>query len=149
MRHILFSMQFKGAATPGAEKGVMKATTSATSCSVQTVIGQEGVDGVFHPADGGMAFFESEVKMTGDQKFLETGSIAFGEGDHTLEFSTVGEGHLEASADPKTMAGAVVWKVDGGEGQFAGASGYITSNFLLTSSGEVTDYQMGVIYLKG
>ena len=80
-------------------------------------------------------------------KFLERGSISFGD-DHTLEFSTMGEGHLGASADPKTMSGAVTWKVDGGEGQFQGASGFITSNFLVTDQGEVTDYQFGVIFLK-
>ncbi len=148
MRQIIYTMQFKGTATPGAEEGVLKATTSATSCTVQTVIGNDGVTSAFHVAEGGMAFFESEVRMTGKQKFQETGSIAFGEGDHSLEFSTVGEGHMEPSADPTTVAGAVSWKVDRGEGQFAGATGYITSNFQVSSTGEVTDHHVGVIYVK-
>jgi hypothetical protein len=35
-----------------------------------------------------------------------------------------------------------------GEGQFGGASGYITSNFTMDESGHVTDNQLGVIYVK-
>lgn len=147
MRHIVYCMQFKGAATAGADEGVMKATTSATSCSLKTIVGPDGVEGAFAPAEGSMAFFESEVRMTGGDKFQESGSISFGD-DHNLTFSTLGEGHLAASADPHTMSGAVSWKVDGGEGQFTGATGYITSNFLVSDKGEVTDYQFGVIYLK-
>jgi hypothetical protein len=148
MRHIIYSMQFKGTATPGSDKGVLKATTSATSASMRTVVGPDGVEGCFIPAEGGMAFFESEVRMTGPQHFTETGSIAFGEGDHTLNFSTVGQGELIPSADPKEMSGAVTWKVDSGEGQFQGATGYITSNFLVSDQGEVTDYHFGLIFLK-
>jgi hypothetical protein len=86
--------------------------------------------------------------MTGPQHFTETGSIAFGEGDHMLNFSTVGQGELIPSADPKEMSGAVTWKVDSGEGQFQGATGYITSNFLVSDQGEVTDYHFGLIFLK-
>lgn len=147
MRHIIYTMQFKGTATPGAEEGVMKATTSATSCSVKSVVGPDGVTGSFIPAEGDVAFFESEVRMTGADKFVERGSISFGD-DHTIEFSTLAEGHLGPSADPKTMTGAITWKVDSGAGQFEGATGYITSNFLVSSTGEVTDYQFGVIFVK-
>ncbi|MBV8818795.1 MAG: hypothetical protein JO022_10600 [Acidobacteriaceae bacterium] len=63
MRHIIYSMQFKGKASPAGEEGVMKATTTATSCSIKTVVGNDGVEGSFIPAEGGMAFFESEVRM--------------------------------------------------------------------------------------
>ncbi len=147
MRHIIYCMQFKGTATPASEQGVLKATTSATSASVKTVVGPEGVEGAFVPAEGGMAFFESEVKMAGAHQFTESGSISFGD-DHTLNFSTVGHGELIPSADPKEMSGAVTWKVDSGEGQFQGATGYITSNFLVNDKGEVTDYHFGLIFLK-
>jgi hypothetical protein len=43
--------------------------------------------------------------------------------------------------------GAVTWRIDGGDGQFAGAQGLITSNFLVGPNGEVTDHHLGVIYL--
>lgn len=147
MRHIIYSMQFKGTAGPSAEEGVMKATTSATSCSLKTVVGNDGVEGTFIPAEGGMAFFESEVRMTGSDKFMENGIISFGD-EHSLKFSTVGEGTLSPNADSKTMTGAVIWKVESGEGQFNGATGYITSNFSIGAAGEVTDYHLGSIFLK-
>ncbi len=148
MRHIIYCMQFKGTATPGSETGTLKATTSAISASAKTVVGPDGVEGAFIPAEGGMAYFESEVHMTGKDSFAESGTITFGDGDHTLTFSTVGQGQLRPCADPKEMAGAVTWQVDSGEGQFTGASGYITSNFLVSGTGEVTDYHFGLIFLK-
>jgi hypothetical protein len=147
MKHVIYSMQFKGTVVPGGE-GIMKSTTSATSCSIQSLIGPDGVEGTFHPVEGGLAWFESEVRLAGQHAFTETGTISFGEDEHELRFSTVGEGHMGPSADEKYSAGAVTWKVDGGEGQFEGASGYITSNFIITEDGEVTDYQFGVIFLK-
>jgi hypothetical protein len=52
------------------------------------------------------------------------------------------------SPDPALKQGTVTWKLEGGEGQLNGADGVITSNFTITQDGEVTDYQMGVIYLK-
>ena len=149
MRQVIFNLQFRGAAAPGgAEKGVLKATTSATSCSMKTVMTPDGVEGAFAPAEGGLAFFESEVRMTAPDAFTESGTITFGDGDNSLRFSTVGQGHLGPSADAKYMAGAVTWKVEGGEGQFEGASGLITSNFVLSDDGEVVDHQLGVIFVK-
>jgi hypothetical protein len=41
-----------------------------------------------------------------------------------------------------------MWHVDGGEGQFAGANGIITSNFTLSATGEVTDNHFGVIFVR-
>ena len=149
MNHIIYCMQFKGTAAPaGGESGVLKATTSATSCDIRTVVGTNGVDAKFQAADGGMAYFESEVRITAPDAFLESGTIAFGEGGHGLKFSTVGQGHLAPTPDSKAMAGTVTWKIESGEGQFAGAQGLITSNFMLGGDGQVTDYHFGVIFLK-
>jgi hypothetical protein len=148
MPQIIFNLQFRGAATPAGESGVMKATTSATSCSMETIMDSSGVTGTFSPVEGGLAYFESEVRITSPEAFTESGSITFGEGDDLLRFSTVGTGHLSPSSDPKQMHGAVIWKVDGGEGQFEGATGLITSNFLLTEAGDVVDHQFGLVFVK-
>ncbi len=147
MKHVIYSMQFKGTAASGGEN-IMKVTTSATSCSMDSVVGTDGVESAFHPAEGGLAYFESEVRLTDTNTFTETGTISFGEDEHLLRFSTVGHGVLGPSADPKYSAGSVTWKVDGGEGQFEGASGLITSNFLVLEDGEITDYHFGVIFVK-
>jgi hypothetical protein len=60
----------------------------------------------------------------------------------------VGQGYLGPSADPKLKHGSVIWRVDSGEGQFAEASGLITSNFTINEAGEVTDNHFGVIFVK-
>jgi hypothetical protein len=107
------------------------------------------VTGSFIPAEGGLAYFESEVRMTGADTFQENGTISFGEEDDSLKFSTVGQGYLGPQAGSPSMAGAVSWKVEGGEGQFKDATGLITSNFSVDASGQVVDHHFGVIYVKG
>lgn len=148
MAQIIFNLQFRGRAAAGAETGVMKATTSATSCKMETIVGSDGVKGTFSPAEGGLAYFESEVRIQTPESFTEAGTISFGDGDHSLRFTTVGQGYLAPSAEPKHMHGAVTWKVEGGEGQFEGATGLITSNFVLSDTGDVVDHQFGLIFVK-
>ena len=148
MKQVIYAMQFKGKAAPGASPNVMKAATSAASNTLTTVVGADGVQGKFEPTTGGKAQFESEVTLTGATSFLEKGTIRFGERNNLLHFSTIEHGYLGDSADAKLKSGAVMWRVDGGEGQFAGASGYITSNFTLSDAGDVIDNQFGVIFVK-
>ena len=53
--------------------------------------------------------------------------------------TAVGEGTLAPSADAELMHGSVIWRITQGRGGFEGASGLITSNFLLTpATGEGT-----------
>src|SRR5260370_37336662 len=131
MRQITYSMEFKGTATPaGEEPGVLKATTSATSCSLVTVVGADGVSGTFHPAEGDVAYFESEVRSTGKDMFLESGTITFGDGGHSLRFSTSAQGHMGPSGQGKQLAGAVIWKVEGGEVQFHNPPRLLPPTFL-------------------
>ena len=148
MRQMIHALQFKGQASPveGAS-GVLKATTSAPSCSIRTEVGANGVRGELRPLDGGTAQFESEVTLIGDNSLMESGTITFGEGGNRLHFSTVGQGYLGPSADPKVSTGAVTWQIDEGEGQFEGATGLITSNFTVSDTGEVVDHHLGVIFL--
>ena len=147
MKQIIYAMQFKGKAGPGPSANVMKAVTSASSTTITTEIGAEAIHATIKAAQGGKAEFESEVTLTGETAFLEKGTIRFGDGNR-LQFSTVEHGYLGDSADPKLKSGAVMWRVDGGEGQFAGATGFITSNFTLSDAGDITDNQFGVIFVK-
>jgi hypothetical protein len=88
------------------------------------------------------------VTFTGETAFLEEGILTLGDTPHRLSFSTVGQGYLGPSADPQLKHGSVIWKVERGEGQFAGATGLITSNFFVSSTGEVTDNHCGVLFVK-
>src|SRR5262249_13456375 len=129
MPYLTYAMQFTGHAVPASADGsVLKAKTTAPSASLVSSVGPGGLEGTLQPAPGGEASFASEVTFTGETSFQEVGTIAFGAG-HRLRFSTVGSGYLGTSADPALKHGTVMWRVDGGEGQFAGASGLITSNF--------------------
>ncbi len=149
MKQVIYAMQFKGNAAPKAgATGVIKAATSASSCTLNSVVSAAGIGGTLTTAQGGKAAFESEVILTGETSFTETGTIRFGDSNHSLRFITVGQGFLGKSPDEDLQHGAVMWKVDGGEGQFAGASGLITSNFTLNASGEVTDNHFGLIWVR-
>src|SRR5512139_3000919 len=94
MAQVVYSMQFKGKAVPANDAGtVLKATTTAQSCTISTVVGEAGVNASFQVASGGQASFESQVTFMGDTSFLEVGSITFGDKGHKLYFSTVGQGY--------------------------------------------------------
>ena len=113
---------------------------------VATETRSRGVTADLQPADGGCASFESEVRITGDTSFQEQGTISMGKS--RLHFTTVGEGYLGGSPDPKVRHGSVIWRIDQGEGRFQGATGLITSNFVVTDQGEVTDNHFGVLFVS-
>jgi len=149
MAQVLYTMQFKGKAVPANDAStVLKAATIAQSCTITTIVGADGVTGSLHSTNGGQASFESQVTFTGDTSFQEVGSITFGDKGHKLYFSTVGQGYIGSSADPHLQHGSVIWRVERGEGQFAGATGLITSNFFVSDTGEVTDNHFGVLFVK-
>ena len=147
MREVIYAMRFTGKAEPVGEAGnVLKAATSAPSSTLTSTIGSEGLTGTLAPAPGEEAAFTSEVTFTGETSFQENGSIGFGEG-HSLRFSTVGSGYLAPSADPTRQHGTVMWRIEEGKGQFAGATGLITSNFFVDEALGVVDHHFGVLLL--
>lgn len=149
MKQLLYAMQFTGNAAPkeGAAS-VIRAATSASSCTISSTVGDRGLMATIKPVSGGRASFESEVTLLGETSFKESGTIRFGDSNHMLRFATIGEGYLGQGPDPSLQHGSVMWRVESGEGQFTGATGLITSNFTLSATGEVTDNHFGVIFLK-
>jgi hypothetical protein len=142
----MYIMQFQGYAAPvGTTPHVLQVITIASSCTMTTAIGAEGVHGTLQLIEGGQAAFESTMTFTEETAFQASGSIAFGEGGHRLFFRTVGQGYLGPSAEPGLKQGAVIWHVERGEGQFAGASGLMTSNFCMSATGGVSDHHFGVL----
>lgn len=147
MRHLIYALRFTGRAEPvGSVGGALTAATGAASSRLTTTVGADGLTGTLESVPGGEATFESEVTFTGETSFQEVGTIGFGDG-HRLRFSTVGSGYLAPSADPTHQQGAVTWRVEGGEGQFAGSSGLITSNFFVDDALGIVDHHFGVIVL--
>ncbi|HJU11651.1 MAG TPA: hypothetical protein VJ728_12280 [Candidatus Binataceae bacterium] len=149
MKEIIYAMQFKGIAAPKpGVSGVIEASTTAAATTINSVVSPDGVTGTVMPIAAEQASFKSEVTLTGQNSFTEAGTIRFGNSAHSLRFSTIGQGFIGKSPEATLQHGAVMWQVEGGEGQFAGASGIITSNFTLSTTGEVTDYHFGVIFVK-
>lgn len=148
MRQIVYNLHFRGKATPADSGGrVIRETGTAVSSTWTTLITPSGLENAYAAQTGELALIESEVTITGPNLFTERGSITFGD-DHRIDFSCFGQGQLMEAGGAGTMSGAVTWKVEGGAGQFDGASGLITSNFTLSDSGEVNDYQVGLLFLK-
>jgi hypothetical protein len=149
MRQILYALHFRGQASPAVNRDrVLHTAGSATGCSLRTLIRNSKLESEVEPEDGDLAFFESELRATGVDEFEEEGAISFGDdSEHLLRFSTVGHGHFTKDAVAGMMTGSANWKVEGGEGQFASASGFISAAFTLSDTGERCDYHCGLIFL--
>jgi hypothetical protein len=139
MKELVFALQFKGKAQPVAgTEGKLAAKTSASSQILRTAVTAKGVQVKAKSRPGPRATFESEVQITGEGTFVESGRIGYSKAGR-LTFRTVGQGVLGPSAVDGVQRGAVIWEVSEGAGQFAGATGLITSNFTVGSKGEVVD----------
>jgi hypothetical protein len=92
--------------------------------------------------------YTSHAQFTGESTFTERGRLSIDEGDAGLDFASVAEGSLGPTVDSELHHGSVIWRIERGHGRFQGASGLITSNFLLCpSSGEVDERQVAVVFL--
>ena len=145
MKPLAYSLQFRGRATP-AGLDLVRFTLAAPSSAVVTSMGPDGVCGTFEDVAGGEATFETELSLRRDETFDDAGTIEFGR-NHRIRVRSVGTGRLLACPDPHLRHGTVVRKVAGGDGQFARAEGFITSNFIVSDTGEVTDNHFGLIFI--
>ena len=149
MRQLIYALRFRGEAKQaGIDGAVLMTATSAPGCTIGTRIGPEGVSGSLHSAAGDEASLESEWVFTGATTFQEVGTIVFGQGGHRLRFSTFGSAYLGPTSNDKFRHGTAIRWVEGGEGQFAGASGLIASAFVVDDEGVVTEHQLGLVYVQ-
>jgi hypothetical protein len=147
MRHLAFSMQFRGHTTR-LTPGVLTVRATAPSSALVTQVDSEGVHSHFEAREGEGAHLECRLTFLDDNRFEEVGTISFGNGN-ALRFRNAGMGALAACAEPGIRHGTAAWEIDGGAGVFEGATGRIVSNFLLSDTGDLTDNQLGVLFLPG
>jgi hypothetical protein len=140
-------MQFRGRSTR-LSPGVLTARATAPSSAFVTRVGSDGVHGRFESGEGDEAHLECRLTFLDDSRFEEVGTISFGNGN-ALRFRTLGVGTLTDSGSPGLKHGASAWDIDSGAGVFAGATGRIVSNLLLSDTGDLTDNQFGVLFLPG
>ena len=148
MKQISYVIQFRGTAGPKeGEEGVLSAKTTGSASRISTAVDDGPVDATIEAIAGNSVSFVSDVFPNEDGSFTESGTIDFG-GGNSFAFSTRGTGEMGPCADPNLTHGGICWKIDSGTGHFDGATGIITSNFTVSSSGEVVDSQWGVIFLN-
>ncbi len=149
MRQLSFVLQFQGSAAPVAgSPQTLQAQTTAANQTFRTVLDADGIQATLEALGGGQATFASRVVVNADGSFDETGTITYGSLG-SVEFRTLGKGYMFPSGIEGLQRGGVLWEVTGGTGQFAGATGVITSNFSVSSDGKVVDNHFAVLYLPG
>ena len=139
MQRSTMAARYRGeAAAPAGEPP--QTDPRASSASIEAVT----ADG----SDAGIerASYENHVVYTGESTFSETGTISFGDGE--LEIASLSDGTLGPSADPEVLHGVVAYRITAGRGRFEGASGLITSNFLLwPAKGEFEERQVAIVFV--
>jgi hypothetical protein len=145
LRPIVYSLQFRGRITSLSSR-VLEQRASAPSQVLITTVDANGLAGRVQPGEGEEALLVSRLILAEDDSFYQTGTIEFAPG-HGLAFRSVGAARLSRSPDPHLRYGAAVWEVKGGEGQFRGAQGRITSNFFVSDTDELTDNHFGLIFV--
>ncbi|HKH16973.1 MAG TPA: hypothetical protein VKA57_05555 [Solirubrobacteraceae bacterium] len=88
-------------------------------------------------------WLKSRLTFHDERRFDEEGTILFSLGD---SLRIRGRGRLAPCADPELRHGSVVWLIAGGDGHFDRSSGLITSNFLLSATGDLTENQLAVVF---
>ena len=89
---------------------------------------------------------ETRLVFSDEDTFRGSGILDLGHGN-SITFRSAEDGTLTRSADRRLRHGTWVLAIVGGAGRFAGASGRITSNFVLSPDGEVTDEQVVVLFI--
>ena len=145
MKPITYSLQFRGRASSTAPDR-MRLRLTAPSSALVTSLGPDGVHGAVEDVAGGEATLEAELSLREHSGFDDAGTIEFGHGN-SVRFRSLGLGRLVECPDRILRHGTVVREVEGGNGQFERAEGLITSNFLVSDTGEVTDNHVGLIFV--
>ena len=135
MTDLVFALEFRGKARPvPGREGAREARTTASMDRLVTFTGGEWL----RPLIDAPPVLEARVQRYPDGTFVEEGTITFGTAG-TVTFETVGRGCVESGREPATTVGAVVWRIVEGKGSFTGATGLITSNFVVSADGDVVD----------
>lgn len=143
---LTYSLEFRGHISVDGDGLVVHA--SAPSCTHQTQLADDGIAARFFFGDSGdEALLESRLLVDEEGTFSAVATIDFGHG-HRLWGRTLDNGRLAGSADEHLRHGTATIHIVGGTGQFAGATGRITSNFVLSDTGDLTDNQLGMVFLQ-
>jgi hypothetical protein len=125
-----YSLEFRGHATPLAPAVLV--TRASAPCAAF--------------GDGGEALLEGRVTLLDDDGFELAGTVAFGEGT-ALRFRSLAHGVIRPAPEAGMRLASVICEIDGGAGALESASGRITSSFLISDTGELTEHQVGLVFV--
>lgn len=149
MRQIVYAMRFRGEAIwTGVDGNLLRIVARSSGSAMRTWVDRSGLHGEVHDEAGEEIRLESELTLTGATTFQEIGTITFGGSGNYLRVSTCGGGHLEPLGRQGDRNGAAVLQVDGGEQQFAGAVGLISSTYAVDNAGMITVLLLGSLFLR-
>jgi len=137
--------QFNGRFTPANDNGTVLKTKAAATQGCTAIEGR-GRKAVPETLEG--AEIASTIIYTGKDAFRQYAIITFANGKDTLHVSTQRPGTIVGDADKQLRLGSTVLRIDYGHGRFFGASGTITSSFVVKENGEITDSQVGIVLVK-
>jgi hypothetical protein len=130
MSALPYTLEFRGSATP-LDPGVLIMRGRAPSALF---------------TEGGEALLEARVSLLDGEAFELAGTVSFGRGT-ALRFHSIRRGAIGPWPEPGLRLGTAVCDIDGGSGRLASASGRMTSSFLVSDTGELTDHQLGLLFV--
>ena len=144
MRHaipVTYALQFRGQVETTGERG--SAATRASSAMLVSVVDRDGPHGRFEDVGAGEAVFHVVLDDSGPVD----GHVDFG-GGTTLRLRAAERHAAKPSCRPHLSHGTALLEVVAGTGRLDGASGWITSNYLLSDTGDLTDTHLGLLFVR-
>lgn len=125
-----YSLEFRGHATPLAPAVLL--TRASAPCDV--FAGSED------------ALLEARLTLLEGDEFELAGTVAFGS-TNALRFRSLGRGVIRRSPEPGLRLASAMCEIDGGSGDLESATGRITSSFIVSDTGELTEHQVGLVFV--
>jgi hypothetical protein len=138
---ITYALQFRGQAD--GDGAMARVAARASSAMLVSVVDRDGPHGRFEDVGAGEAVF----RVTLDHDGPVDGEVDFG-GGTTLRVRAAERHAAGPSSRSYLRHGAALLEVVGGTGRLAGATGWITSNFLLSDTGDLTDTHLGLLFVE-
>ncbi len=138
---VTYALQFRGQISTA--EGRATAATRASSTMLVSVVDRDGPHGRFEGVGAGEAIFHVALDHEGPVE----GQVDFG-GGTTLRVRAAERHAAGPSSRSYLRHGAALLEVIEGTGRLHGATGWITSNFLLSDTGDLTDTHLGLLFVE-
>ena len=137
---VTYALQFRGSSETPDGTGL---AAHAPSTMLVSLVERDGPHGRFQNVGATEAVYR--VTLDGDGPI--GGQVDFG-GGTTLELRAAERRPAAPAPRAHLRHGAALLEVMGGTGRLTGVRGWVTSNFLLSDSGDLTDTHLGLLFVQ-